>query len=44
MIFVFLGLSAVSKNHVFDFVFVGVTLCACFVYRFIGKGIIRGFI
>jgi sodium/hydrogen exchanger-like protein 3 len=36
VIFVFLGLSAVSKNHDVDFFFILVTLVAIFVFRFIG--------
>lgn len=36
MIFVFLGLSAVSKNHVLDLTFIAVTLLCCLFYRFIG--------
>src|SRR5688572_23223211 len=33
---VFLGLSTVSKNHDLDMRFIIVTLCSCFVYRFVG--------
>ncbi|KAL3097758.1 hypothetical protein niasHS_000493 [Heterodera schachtii] len=40
VIFVFLGLSAVSKNHDLDFVFILVTLASCLVYRFIGVGVL----
>ncbi|KAL3991018.1 sodium/hydrogen exchanger 3 [Acanthocheilonema viteae] len=36
IIFVFLGLSTVSKKHDWDSVFIGVTLFACFICRFIG--------
>ncbi|CAD5216709.1 unnamed protein product [Bursaphelenchus okinawaensis] len=35
MIFVMLGVSAVSRNHVFDFWFIIATLFACFIFRFI---------
>ncbi|KAI3416006.1 Sodium hydrogen exchanger [Globodera pallida] len=44
VIFVFLGLSAVTAvvNHHrdFDFAFILITLAACFVYRFIGVGVL----
>ncbi|CAG9531642.1 unnamed protein product [Cercopithifilaria johnstoni] len=36
IIFVFLGLSTVSKKHNWDSVFIGITLIACLVCRFIG--------
>ncbi|KAI1705510.1 sodium/hydrogen exchanger family domain-containing protein [Ditylenchus destructor] len=36
MIFIFLGLSTFSKNHIWDFVFTGITVAACLVNRFIG--------
>ncbi|KAI1713202.1 sodium/hydrogen exchanger family domain-containing protein [Ditylenchus destructor] len=36
LIFVFLGLSAVSKNHDLDIAFIAVTLISCLVFRFVG--------
>uniref|UniRef100_A0A7E4VSN9 Sodium/hydrogen exchanger n=1 Tax=Panagrellus redivivus TaxID=6233 RepID=A0A7E4VSN9_PANRE len=36
MIFIFLGFSTFSRNHNWDFWFIGVTLVSCFVYRFLG--------
>lgn len=35
-IFVFLGVSVVSSNHVFDWWFITATLVGCFVFRFLG--------
>ncbi|VDN24211.1 unnamed protein product [Gongylonema pulchrum] len=36
IIFVFLGLSTVSKKHDWDYIFITSTLLACFICRFIG--------
>ncbi|KAI3422376.1 Sodium hydrogen exchanger [Globodera pallida] len=36
VIFMFLGLSAVSKTHLWDWVFVGATIGFCLLYRVIG--------
>ncbi|KAF7638104.1 Sodium/hydrogen exchanger [Meloidogyne graminicola] len=44
VIFVFLGLSAISKNHDLDFVFIFVTLFACFIFRFISVGVLTSLV
>lgn len=44
VIFVFLGLSAVSKNHDLDFAFIFVTLFAIFVFRFISVGVLTSLV
>lgn len=36
IIFVFLGLSTVSRNHQWNFAFVAITLLSCLLYRLIG--------
>ncbi|TMS36629.1 hypothetical protein L596_003751 [Steinernema carpocapsae] len=40
MIFIFLGVSVISAKHQWDPVFIAVTAVSCFVYRFIGVGIL----
>nr|CAD2157395.1 unnamed protein product [Meloidogyne enterolobii] len=44
VIFVFLGLSAVSKNHDLDFAFIFITLFAIFVFRFISVGVLTSLV
>uniref|UniRef100_A0A1I8B4U3 Sodium/hydrogen exchanger n=1 Tax=Meloidogyne hapla TaxID=6305 RepID=A0A1I8B4U3_MELHA len=44
VIFVFLGLSAVSKNHDLDFAFIFVTLFAIFIFRFISVGVLTSLV
>ncbi|CAJ0609563.1 unnamed protein product [Cylicocyclus nassatus] len=43
-IFVFLGVSVVSSNHVFDWWFIISTLIGCFVFRFIGVYLLTFFL
>ncbi|VDL62442.1 unnamed protein product [Nippostrongylus brasiliensis] len=43
-IFVFLGVSVVSSNHVFDLWFITATLVGCFVFRFIGVYLLTFFL
>ncbi|VDP00390.1 unnamed protein product, partial [Heligmosomoides polygyrus] len=43
-IFVFLGVSVVSSNHVFDWWFITATLVGCFVFRFLGVYLLTFFL